>query len=139
MKKIHIALLILIAVAVSVTVAVMAGGEGSGLTSWETFASAAKSPNSNVKIIATMVKDRPVVFEPQKDPNHFYFWTKDKNGEVRQIVCDGAPPHGNDMSQVQEIYMTGKMDGSQFHCTSIQMKCPSKYKKDQIPVAANAS
>jgi hypothetical protein len=29
------------------------------------------------------------------------------------------------------------MDGTVFRCSKIQMKCPSKYKKDQVAVGNN--
>lgn len=45
-----------------------------------------------VKLIGQLVKDRPVEYNPEKDPNYLAFYLKDEAGEVRQVVLHAAKP-----------------------------------------------
>jgi cytochrome c-type biogenesis protein CcmE len=80
--------------------------------------------------------DRKIIYDPLTDPNHCSFMVKDKAGSVIKVVFNGAKP--TDIEKSEQIVMKGKMEGNEFHCTQIQMKCPSKYKNDQVAVG-NAS
>jgi cytochrome c-type biogenesis protein CcmE len=53
---------------------------------------------------------------------------------VREVIFSGAKP--TDIEKSEQIVMTGAMDGETFRCNRIQMKCPSKYKNDQIAVGS---
>lgn len=126
MKKTHIVLLVLAAAAIA-TMTIMFGKD---FGTYETFASAAGKPTTDCQVIAYFEKDRPVVYDPLTDPNHFTFYARDKKGEVRKVICNGAP-HGN-MDKVEQLAMTGRVDGDIFRCHHVQMKCPSKYVKEGI-------
>jgi cytochrome c-type biogenesis protein CcmE len=130
MKKTHIVLLIFVAAAISVIV--MSFGE---FSTYETFASAAKEPGKQYHVIGYLEKDRDMDYDPLKDPNHFSFYVKDKGGNVNRVVFNGAKP--TDIEKSENIVMTGYIEGDVFRCSKIQMKCPSKYKNDQV-VEANA-
>jgi cytochrome c-type biogenesis protein CcmE len=69
-------------------------------------------------------------YDPLKDPNHFSFFVKDKQGAVEQVIFNGSKP--TDIEKSEQIVMTGHMDGSAFRCSQIQMKCPSKYRKNEV-------
>ena len=127
MKKTHIALLVMVAVAIAVIITMF-----SDFSSYETFASAAQSPGKSYHVIGELDKTRPMEYDPLKDPNHFSFYVKDKQGLVRQVIFSGAKP--TDIEKSEQIVMTGAMQGEEFRCSKIQMKCPSKYKKDQVAV-----
>jgi cytochrome c-type biogenesis protein CcmE len=129
MKKSHILALILIAAAISVVSAMFLD-----FSTYETFKSAEQKPGKQYSVIGYLEKDKPMVYDPVKDPNRFSFYVKDKGGNVRQVVFSGARP--TDIEKSEQIVMTGAMDGETFHCSRIQMKCPSKYKKDQIAVGS---
>jgi cytochrome c-type biogenesis protein CcmE len=130
MKKTHIILLVLIAASISVIV--MSFGN---FSTYETFASAAKQPGKQYHVIGYLEKDRAMEYDPVKDPNYFSFYVKDKAGNISRVVFNGAKP--TDIEKSENIVMTGYMEGNVFRCSKIQMKCPSKYKNDQI-VEANA-
>lgn len=125
MKKAHILALILVAASISVVSAMFLD-----FSTYETFASAGQKPGKQYSVIGYLEKEKPMVYNPVKDPNHFSFYVKDKGGNVRQVVFSGARP--TDIEKSEQLVMTGTMDGETFRCSRIQMKCPSKYKNDQI-------
>jgi len=127
MKKSHIVLLILIAAALCVIVSMFGD-----FSTYETFQSASAQPGKQYHIIGYLEKDKEMHYDPVKDPNHFSFYVKDKKGNVNQVVFSGAKP--NDIEKSEQIVMSGYMEGNTFRCNKIQMKCPSKYQKDQVAV-----
>ncbi len=129
MKKTHIVLLVLVAAAISIVVAMFAD-----FSTYETFASAAKQPGRQFHVMGYLQKDKAMSYDPLKDPNKFTFFVKDKGGNVSEVQFTGAKP--TDIEKSEQIVMSGHMDGSVFKCKQIQMKCPSKYKNDQIAVGS---
>lgn len=127
MKKSHIVLLILIAAALCVIVSMFGD-----FSTYETFQSASAQPGKQYHIIGYLEKDKEMHYDPVKDPNHFSFYVKDKKGNVNQVIFSGAKPI--DIEKSEQIVMSGYMEGNTFRCNKIQMKCPSKYQKDQVAV-----
>lgn len=125
MKKSHIVLLLFIVA----TIVVIVSSFGS-LSSYETFGSAARQPGKKLYVVGYLQKDQAMDYDPSKDPNHFGFFAKDKNGDVRKVIFNGEKPR--DIEKSEQIVMMGYDEGGTFHCSRIQMKCPSKYKKDQV-------
>jgi cytochrome c-type biogenesis protein CcmE len=131
MKRTHIILLVLVAAAVTVIVSMFGD-----FSTYETFASESKEPGKQYHVIGYLDKTKPFDYNPQTDPNHCSFYVKDKAGNINKVVFNGAKP--TDIEKSEQIVMTGAMQGEAFHCNKIQMKCPSKYKNDQVAVG-NAS
>lgn len=104
-------------------------------SSYETFASAGKAPHKSYYIIGTLDTTQAMVYDPKLDANHFTFFAKDKAGSMKKVIFNGEKPR--DIEKSEQIVMMGFMDGETFHCSRIQMKCPSKYKKDQVAVGSN--
>lgn len=127
MKRTHIVILVLVAAAVCIIVTMFGD-----FSTYETFKSASSQPGKQFHVIGFLEKDREMVYDPVKDPNHFSFFVKDKAGNVSRVVFSGAKP--TDIEKSEQIVMTGYMDGETFRCNKIQMKCPSKYKKDQVAI-----
>jgi cytochrome c-type biogenesis protein CcmE len=130
MKRTHIVLLILVAAAVCVIVSMFGD-----FSTYETFASAAQQPGKSYHVIGVLQKNMNMEYDPVKDPNHFFFYVKDKAGNVNQVIFNGAKP--TDIEKSEQIVMTGYEEGHAFHCSKIQMKCPSKYKKDMVAQGGN--
>ncbi len=130
MKTTHIVLLVLVAAAISVIV--MSFGE---FSTYETFASASKEPGKKYHVIGYLETEREMQYDPLKDPNYFSFYVKDKADNIHQVVFNGAKP--TDIEKSENIVMTGYMQDGVFHCSKIQMKCPSKYKNDQVVEAVS--
>jgi cytochrome c-type biogenesis protein CcmE len=127
MKKSHIVILVLVAAAVCIIVSMFGD-----FSTYETFKSAAKEPGKAYHVIGYLEKDKTMAYDPQVDPNHFTFFVKDKAGNSSKVIFNGAKP--TDIERSEQIVMTGYMDNGTFKCNKIQMKCPSKYKKDQVAV-----
>lgn len=123
MKRSHIVLLVLVAAAICVIVSMFGD-----FSTYETFASASKQPGKPYHVIGFLQKDMNMQYDPKVDPNHFTFFAKDKSGNVTKVIYNGEKPR--DIEKSEQIVMKGYIDGNEFHCSGIQMKCPSKYKKD---------
>lgn len=130
MKKSHIVLLVLVAAAVTIIVSMFGD-----FSTYETFASAAQDEGKQYHVIGELAKGKSMEYDPVKDPNYFSFYVADKSGSVNKVVFNGAKP--TDIEKSEQIVMTGYMKGETFHCSKIQMKCPSKYENDRIAVANN--
>lgn len=131
MKKTHIALLILVVSAVAIIVSMFGD-----FSTYETFGTAAKSPDKEFHVMGTLAGDKKVNYNPIEDPNHCDFLVQDKAGVVRKVIFNGAKP--TDIEKSEQLVMKGRMEGEVFRCNQIQMKCPSKYKNDQIAVGASS-
>jgi len=127
MKRTHIFILVLVAAAVCVIVSMFGD-----FSTYETFASAGKQPEKATHVIAFLQKDKQMLYDPKIDPNHFIFYAKDKSGNVNKVIFNGEKPQ--DIERSEQIVMKGYMKGDDFICSGIQMKCPSKYKKNMVAV-----
>jgi cytochrome c-type biogenesis protein CcmE len=125
MKKSNIVLLVLIAVAIGVIVTV-----AGDFSTYETFATARQKEGKEFQVIGKLDTTQAMVYNPQKDANLFCFYVKDKTGETRRVVFTGTKP--TDFEKAESVVLTGKMENGQFQCSKILMKCPSKYKNDQV-------
>ena len=125
MKKSHIVLLLLIVAAIAILVSVFGN-----FSTYETFASAARQPGKSYYVVGMLQKDKDMQYDPQKDPNHFTFYATDKAGNTNKVIFNGEKPR--DIEKSEQLVMMGYEDAGTFHCSRIQMKCPSKYKKDMI-------
>lgn len=85
-----------------------------------------------VKIVGQLSKDKPMVYDPQNNPNEFSFFMKDNEGVEKKVVLLKPKPQDFEMSE--QIVVTGQMEGDVFNANEILMKCPSKYKDEEIAV-----
>lgn len=128
MKKINIIALVVIA-------AVMAGilSMVGDFSSYQTFASAEEKPGKDFQIIGILdTMNHKMEYDPIKDPNHFTFYAKDESGVTKKVVFSGTKPQ--DFERSERLTMTGRMEGGEFKCSKILMKCPSKYNNDQVAI-----
>ena len=124
MKKIHILGLVLITAAIVVLVTA-----AKDLSTYSSFESASKT-ESPVKIVGTLCKDKEIFYDPRKDPNYLSFFVKDNKGEIKKVVLKNAKPR--DFERSEQIVLTGVMKGQEFQASDMLMKCPSKYKDEEI-------
>ncbi len=99
------------------------------VSAYSTFAEA-RSNGKLVKVAGQLSKDKEMVYNPVNDPNHFSFFIKDTNGDEHKVVLAAAKPKDFEMSE--QIVVTGKIKGDEFHASEILMKCPSKYKDEEV-------
>jgi cytochrome c-type biogenesis protein CcmE len=83
----------------------------------------ARRTMKKMQVKGEWVKDRETRFDAEK--GKFYFSMKDDNGQVVQVILDGAKP--NNFEIATSIVAKGKFEGDVFHAEMVLTKCPSKY------------
>jgi len=124
MKKIHVVAILMIGLAILLLT--QAADE---MSTYSTFQDAIKT-GEKVKIAGQLSKDKQMVYNPEKDPNFFSFYVRDNDGVERKVVLKAAKPQ--DFERSEQIVITGKMQGDDFVASDLLMKCPSKYKDEEI-------
>lgn len=126
MKNTHIIAIGVIAIAIAILISA-----SKDVTTYANFTQAAKS-GERVKLIGQLVKDKPIEYNPEKNPDFLSFWLRDEGGEVRQIELHAAKPQ--DFERSESIVLTGEMKGETFSASEMLLKCPSKYKDQEVYV-----
>jgi cytochrome c-type biogenesis protein CcmE len=124
MKKIHI-----IAVLIIITSIVIFITASKDVSTYATF-QLAESTGDRVKIVGQLDLSKDIVFKPELDPNKTTFYLKDENGDVKQVILTQPKPQDFEMSE--QVVLTGEMSEGRFVADEILMKCPSKYKNEEI-------
>ena len=128
-KKIHIISLVMIVAAV-----VLLLSASKDMSSYATFQQAENS-SSAVKVVGVLSKDKEMTYDPAVDPNFFSFYIRDTDGQERKVILNDAKPQDFELSE--QIVVTGKMKGDDFIASSLLMKCPSKYKDEEIQLISD--
>lgn len=126
MKKSSIIGIVIIAIAIGVIISTYADSSTYG-----SFAEA-KEANAELHVVGQLNKQKELIYNPLENANYFAFYMKDKKGTECKVVFNGSKPQ--DFERSEEIVLTGKMVGNEFHASKILMKCPSKYNKDKVEV-----
>ena len=124
MKKSSIVGIVVIAIALAVIIATYGSASKYG-----SFADARKTDNE-LHVIGSLDKSKPLYYDAHKNANYFSFYLKDKNGTVSKVYVDGTEPQ--DFERSEQVVIVGKMENNEFHASSINMKCPSKYKQNKL-------
>lgn len=90
-----------------------------------------------VKIVGQLAKDKPMTYDPQNTPNEFEFFMNDDQGVVKKVILHQPKPQDFEMSE--QIVVTGELNDDVFNASEILMKCPSKYKNEEIAVKEEVS
>ncbi|MEL6718338.1 MAG: cytochrome c maturation protein CcmE [Bacteroidota bacterium] len=124
MKKIYIVVLAMVGVAMTL---LLTASDDVG-----TYSSFAEAMNTDkkVKIVGQLAKDKPIEYDPAVNPNYTGFYLRDSDGIEHKVALMKAKPQ--DFERSEQVVLTGKMDGDEFVATEILMKCPSKYKDEEI-------
>jgi cytochrome c-type biogenesis protein CcmE len=126
MKKTHILAIGILAIAIGILISA-----SKDVTTYANFSQAAKS-GEKVKLVGQLVKDRPVEYNPEKNADYLAFWLRDDKGEIRRVELNAAKPQ--DFERSESIVLTGEMKGDNFAASEMLLKCPSKYKDQEIYV-----
>lgn len=126
MKKSSIAGIIIIALAIGIIISTYADSSTYG-----SFTDAKKS-ESELHVVGQLNKEKELFYNPQQDANYFAFYMRDNQGMESKVVFNGSKPQ--DFERSEQIVLTGKMIGNEFHASKILMKCPSKYTQDEVEV-----
>lgn len=130
MKKIYIIAIIMVAVAIA-----MLTSAADDMSTYATFADAERN-GERVKIAGQLAKDKEMYYNPEEDPNYFSFYIKDAEGDERKVVLLSEKPQDFELSE--QIVLTGSMKGEAFIATDMLMKCPSKYKDEEVYIKSEA-
>lgn len=125
MKTINIIILIVIAAAI----AIFAGAYADSST-YADFGTAKKYPGQEYHIVGKLNKQKPMVYNPMKDANHFEFYLRDSLGNEAKVIY--SEPKPTDFDRSDKVVVIGKFntpDGD-FIANKILLKCPSKYEAE---------
>jgi cytochrome c-type biogenesis protein CcmE len=124
MKPIHIVALIVLAGGIAALTM-----QAKDVATYANF-SDAQATSEKVKVAGKLIKDKPMVYEPTKDPNKFSFYLQDTKGQEVPVVL--LKPKPQDFELSEQVVVTGDMQNGIFVANEILMKCPSKYKDEEI-------
>ena len=124
MKKIYIVAILMIVAAIALLTTA-----ADDMSTYATFSQATRS-GDRVKIAGQLSKDKEMYYNPAEDPNYFSFYIKDTEGEERKVVLLSEKPQDFELSE--QIVLTGQMTDEAFVATDMLMKCPSKYKDEEV-------
>ena len=124
MKKVYIIVALMMAAAFSLFV--MAKDD---LSTYATIAEAANS-GDRVKIAGQLAKDMEMIYDPMEDPNMFTFYIRDEHDATQKVIL--LQPKPQDFELSEQVVLTGRMQEDVFVATDVLMKCPSKYKDEEI-------
>ena len=119
MKKTHIIGIVLVAVAIFSMFALLGNS-----STYSDFKQATESEDE-VHVAGTLVRSKPMEYNPAVDPNRFAFYMTDRSGNERHVVLLKSKPQ--DFERSQQLVIVGSMKGNEFVAKDVLMKCPSKY------------
>lgn len=130
MKKIHIIAIVIIVAAIAILLSAT-----KDMGTYATFNEAASS-GKVVKLVGELSKDKAIEYNPEIDPNYCSFHIKDAEGTEKKVILLMEKPH--DFERSEKVVLTGKIKGDDFVATSVLLKCPSKYKDEELFIRAES-
>lgn len=94
-----------------------------------------KRAGETAKVVGMLAKDKPMYYNAEENPNLFRFYMTDQEGEVHEVTLNAPKPQDFELSE--QVVATGSFIGDEFVASSILMKCPSKYKNEEVMVRSN--
>ena len=104
------------------------------MSTYSTFDQVRRS-GEPAKVVGTLVKDKPMYYNAEENPNLFRFYMADQTGETHEVTLKAAKPQDFELSE--QLVVTGEFNQDAFLASSILMKCPSKYKNEEVLVRSN--
>lgn len=127
MKLIHIVGIIVMGVLIAVVISMY--NNSSQYVSFEGAEQMAiENPEKSYHVVVELNKEKPMLYEPQRDPNHFEFYAIDSLGVERLVVFQDAKPA--DFERTDKIVLEGVARKDFFEAREILLKCPSKYEEE---------
>lgn len=126
MKRVHILILIVIVAAIGVVMSL-----SMNTSTYAGFAEASERPGREYHVIGKLSPGKPIEFDALKDANSFTFYMLDNAGMEMQVRYSDSKPQ--DFEKLDQVVVIGKVKDGQFEAHKMNLKCPSKYNKDQVP------
>lgn len=130
MKKHQIIALGLIAVAIGILILA-----SKDFSSYSSFKQAEKTGHL-VKLVGQLAKEQEIYYNPEQDANFFSFYLTDQDGITKKVVLKAPKPQDFELSE--QVVLTGKLKDDVFEASSMLLKCPSKYKDEEIFIKSTA-
>jgi cytochrome c-type biogenesis protein CcmE len=124
MKPIHIVVLVVIASGMA-----MLTSQAKDVSTYANFTDAT-ALSEKVKVAGKVIKDKPMTYNPEINPNLFTFYLQDPVGKAVKVNL--LKPKPQDFELSEQVVVTGAMQGEVFVANEVLMKCPSKYKDEEI-------
>lgn len=124
MKLIHI--VALVAIGIGIAALTM---QAKDVATYANF-SDAQRVGEKIKVAGKLSKDKPMTYDPIKDPNQFTFYLTDQKGQ--EIFVRLMKPKPQDFELSEQVVVTGEIKNNEFIANEVLMKCPSKYKDEEI-------
>lgn len=83
-----------------------------------------------MKIAGELSKDKEMIYNPEVDANAFSFFMVDADGKQAKVHLNKPKPQ--DFERSEQVVVTGSMKDGIFEADELLMKCPSKYKDEEI-------
>ncbi len=125
MKKTHIAGLIFIVAVIGAIVSIVYNAD-----TYAGFAEARANPGREFHILGELMRDKPIEEKVVSNTLTLSFHMQDGHGETAQVLYFGAKPRDFELSD--EVVLIGKYEGPRFVASSLLLKCPSKYRPEEI-------
>ena len=142
MKKIHFVAIAIIIISIGILISA-----SKDVSTYADFSIAADTGN-RVKVVAQLEKNKEILFKPEIDPNKTTFYAKDEKGEYVEIGITDAQgaisivvllkSKPQDFEMSEQLVLTGEIQGEEFVADDILMKCPSKYKEEEIYIKSES-
>ena len=129
MKLIHI--VALVAIGIGIAALTM---QAKDVATYANF-SDAQRVGEKIKVAGKLSKDKPMTYDPIKDPNQFTFYLTDQKGQ--EIFVRLMKPKPQDFELSEQVVVTGEIKNNEFIANEVLMKCPSKYKDEEIYMKKN--
>jgi len=123
----------IIAIAVFIAMIISIYGDSSTYASF----SEAQNTEAELHVVGQLNKEKELVYNPTENANYFSFYMLDEKGKECKVIFNGSKPQ--DFERSEQIVLTGKMVGQDFHASKILMKCPSKYNEQEIEVSESVA
>lgn len=122
MKTINIIILIVIAVSIAIFVSVY-----NDSSMYVDFNTAKKNSGTEYHIVGSLNREKPMVYNPEINPNRFEFYMKDSTETEVKVIYNEPKPADFDRSD--KVVVIGKFNdpAGDFIAQKILLKCPSKY------------
>jgi len=128
MKRVHILILVVVVAAIGVVMSL-----SMNTSTYSGFSEASDNPGREYHVIGKLSEGKPIEFDAMKDANSFTFYMVDNSGQEMKVRYSDSKPQ--DFEKLDQIVVIGKMKDGQFEAHKMNLKCPSKYNKDQMPAS----
>ena len=130
MKKAHI--IAIVAIVAAITIIFSASKD---VSTYATFNEAART-SSKVKVTGELDKSLEVEYDAENSPNTTTFHMIDLDGKSSKVILKRPKPQDFELSE--SVVVTGRMKEDVFVADEVLLKCPSKYKDEELKIRGNS-